>query len=250
MSGKMSRMARLKLMRPDRYGGMESKYRDGRGREHYDNGRFAPMRNDTNIEIEGRFRDDFDRYRYQDGRFAPVDWYDEIWDRYPYRTPEPMYHEADQMRGGYEMRPIGFDAGREWDGDRYRMDIGYTPRNEMERHSGHRVTGYARGAEESVEPMTKERAERWVNDMRNGAGTPGQHWTMDQAKQIMSRHGYQDDPVEFYVAINMMMSDYAKVAQKMGCDKEEFYAALADAFLNDADAHRDKLARYYRYIVM
>lgn len=253
MAGKMSRAAWLLMARSDRHD-MESKYRDGRGREHYDNGRFAPMRNDTNIEIEGRFRDDSGFERYEDGRFAPVGWYDEIWDghiddRYPHRRPAPIYR-SDDMRGSYEMRPIGFDAGREWDGSHQRARIDYEPRNEMEHRSGSRATGYARGSEDDVEPLTRERAERWVQSMHNASGMRGQHWTMDQAKQIMARCGYQDDPVEFYAALNMMMSDYAKAAQKLGVDKEDFYAAMAHAFLNDDDAQRDKLARYYRYVVM
>ena len=96
--------------------------------------------------------------------------------------------------------------------------------------------------------MTKEKAERWVHSMKGAGGGTGQHWTMDQAKQIMTRYGYQADPMEFYVALNMMKSDYAKVAQKMGVDKEEFYACMADAFLNDEDAQHGKLARYYEYI--
>ena len=54
MPRNMSRMARMEIMRPDRTRGAESRFRDRRGREHYDDGRFAPMRNDTNIEIEGR----------------------------------------------------------------------------------------------------------------------------------------------------------------------------------------------------
>lgn len=220
MAGKMSRAAWLLMMRPDRREGMESRFRDDRGREHYDS-----------------------------GRFAPSDWYGEVWGRSPDRRPAPVYREDVPLKGGYEMNPIGFDASREWDGSRTRMDVGYTPRNEMDHRSGHRMSGYARGEDDDVEPLTRARAVRWVNDMRGADGMSGQHWTLEQAKQIMSRHGYQDDPVEFYVALNMMMSDYVKVAQKLGCDKEEFYAALADAFLNDEDAHSDKLARYYRYIV-
>ena len=99
-----------------------------------------------------------------------------------------------------------------------------------------------------MEPMTKEAAEKWVRSMKGAAGGPGQHWTMEQAKQIMTRYGYQADPVEFYVALNMMKSDYVKAAQKVGADKEEFYAAMADAFLNDEDAKADKLALYHHYI--
>lgn len=249
--GKLNRTTMLLMMRPDRRDGMESRFRDGRGREHCDNGRYAPMRSETNIEIEGRFRDDRDRERFPAVDFEPRSprmRHDE--DRGPMGDAYPMYRGRDGMRaGGYEMRPIGFSAAREWDGDRHRTDAGYEPRDEMAYRTSHRRGGYARGGEDWVEPLTSDKAERWVRGMRNATGAPGQHWTMDQTKQIMARHGYQDDPVEFYAAINLMWSDYVQAAQKVGCDKEDLYAALADAFLNDADARPDKLARYYAEIV-
>lgn len=290
MPRRMSRMARMEIMRPDRTREPESRFRDRTGREHYEDGRFAPMRNDTNIEIEGRFRDDRGgerlenrrgsemnygaesrRYRRDDmGRFRADYDYEtygaqgrsnggrmnrEDWERrdggrmnYP-GSPFPVYQERDGMRGGgYDMNRIGFNANREWDGDRVGMNMEYPMRNEMAYMPGQREAGHAMGAGMMMQPMTKEEAERWVQSMRSSIGTRGQHWTMEQAKQIMTRHGYQHDPTEFYVALNMMKSDYSKAAQKVGADKEEFYAAMADAFLNDEDANEDKLALYHHYI--
>ena len=263
MPRRMSRMARMEIMRPDRTRDAESRFRDRRGREHYDDGRFAPMRNDTNIEIEGRFRDDRSGERFAQRRGEPMN-YNHRWDDMERRGgsmnygenhypcgPFPVYRERDGMRGGgYDMNRIGFDANREMD-QNYGMDAGYRMRNEMERMPGMRMAGgHASGMDEgmAMEPMTKEKAEQWVRSMKGAGGMPGQHWTMEQAKQIMARHGYQDDPVEFYVALNMMKSDYTKAAQKMGVDKEEFYACMADAFLNDEDAKADKLALYHHYI--
>lgn len=276
MPRRMSRMARMEIMRPDRTREADARFKDRRGREHYDDGRFAPMRNDTNIEIEGRFRDNRGRERFEDGRFAPIN-YDHRWDgmerrdggqmnygmesrsgdygrgnygknHYPY-GPFPVYRERDGMRGGgYDMNQIGFNANREMD-QNYGMDAGYRMRNEMEYNHGSRMAGgHASGMEHQLEPLSREKAEQWVRSMKGAAGGPGQHWNMEQAKQIMTRHGYQDDPVEFYVVLNMMKSDYTKAAQKMGVDKEEFYACMADAFLNDEDAQPNKLARYYEYI--
>lgn len=291
MPRRMSRMARMEIMRPDRTREAESRFRDRRGREHYDDGRFAPMRNDTNIEIEGRFRDDYSgyeapgmnygmepesrRYRRDDmGRFRSD--YDhetygamgrvgdrnprEDWERrdggrmnygeshYP-GAPFPVYREHDGMRGGgYDMNRIGFNANREWDPGRYGMNIDYPMRNEMAYMPGSKEAGHAMGMGMMMQPMTKEEAEKWVQSMKSSIGTRGQHWNMEQAKQIMTRYGYQHDPIEFYVTLNMMKSDYSKAAQKVGADKEEFYAAMADAFLNDEDANEDKLALYHHYI--
>ena len=273
-----------------RTGDMENRFRDRTGREHYDDGRFAPMRNDTNIEIEGRFRDDRTGYaapgmryamepesrryrrdnmgrfrsdydmetygpqsRYESSRMAREDWERRDGGRMNYPGgPFPVYRESDGMRGGgYEMNRIGFDANREWDGDRYGMNANYEMRNETEYRPGMRMEGgHAMGmGEEEIKPMSKEMAEKWVHSMKGANGSRGQHWNMEQAKQIMTRYGYQADPVEFYVALNMMKSDYTKAAQKMGVDKEEFYAAMADAFLNDEDAKDHKLVRYCRAVV-
>lgn len=159
------------------------------------------------------------------------------------------------------MNQIGFDATRdrrpEYPVSNYRemsvdypMDAGYA---EHGRKSSSE-SGYASGLDSdgyalSSNRMTQEKAEDWVHNMRSATGTQGQHWTLDQAKQVMHRHGLNCDPLEFYVAINMMKSDYGKVAKKLGVDKEEFYACMADAFLNDNDAYKDKLERYYRSVV-
>lgn len=59
---------------------------------------------------------------------------------------------------------------------------------------------------------------------------------MEQAKQIMDQQGYSGDEVDFFVAINMMYSDYCKVAKRNNCGTTEFYAAMAKAFLDDKDA--------------
>lgn len=235
---KMSKTARMLMMRPDRedrYGRMESRFRDRQGREHY-----APMR--SGVERGGRFRDGRDYERFT-ARYPVTDWYDESWSwpmegRYVDRSGPRLWRE--------ESRPIGFDAARGWQ-RQPRSDMGYHDRDEMEYRTAHRMGGYA-GAVSRPEPLTRERAERWVKSMTNEAGTPGQHWTFDQAKQLMTRHGLQDDPVEFYAALNMMYSDYSKAAQKLGVDKDDFYALMAHAFLDDPDAPGDKLARYCEYI--
>lgn len=224
----------------------ESRFRDRRGRWHYDNGRFAP-RSETNIGIEGRFRNDhaWDRRGdYAPGMRGGADMdYDPDMGYMPWLPP---VYETD-MRYDSPARQIGFMAtGGELDSD-YRSDAGYHNRGEMERHGSHAMSGYASGGE--VPQLTREKAEQWVRSMQNANGTRGQNWNMEQARHIMSRYGFQCDPLEFYVALNMMKSDYSKVAAQLGVDKEEFYAAMAKAFLMDEDAHKDKLARYWQYVV-
>lgn len=97
--------------------------------------------------------------------------------------------------------------------------------------------------------MPKKEAEDWVDEMENADGTKGQHWSIEQSKSLKERLDLDLDPVEFYVALNMMYSDYCEVAKKFGVDNAEFYACLANGFLKDKDAVHDKLERYYEYIV-
>lgn len=98
--------------------------------------------------------------------------------------------------------------------------------------------------------LTREKAEEWVRKMSHN----GQMWTFEDAKRIGEECGVKDDKqsqIDFYAALNMVASDYGKVARKYGIDDERFYADLAIAFLHDEDGKRpaEKLAAYYKAVV-
>lgn len=182
-------------MRNDYDGETYDRYRDRQGRERYDNGRYAPMRNNL---------DDGDRQE-------PY---------YPYVPPV------------YNPRNAGNKIGFSIDGQ---MEKVVPIESRMGYHSGG--------------PLTKEKAEEWTRKMENEDGTTGPHWTMDQIKQVMAQRNIDCDPLEFYVAINMMYSDYCKVAKKLNVNSVDFYADMAKAFLDDKDAGEHKLEKYFEYIV-
>lgn len=96
--------------------------------------------------------------------------------------------------------------------------------------------------------LTMQEAEEWVGHMENVDGSTGAYWPMSQTEQIRAQHEISCGPVEFWVAINMMYSDYCGAAKKNSVNTVAFYASMAEAFLNDPDAKPDKLARYYRCI--
>ena len=98
-------------------------------------------------------------------------------------------------------------------------------------------------------PLTKEQAMEWVAEMENADGTRGGHWSMEETEVIRMQRGIDCDSVMFFAAMNMMYSDYCRVAEKTGAASIDFYAYMAKAFLDDRDAAPNKLARYYRYIV-
>jgi len=100
-----------------------------------------------------------------------------------------------------------------------------------------------------MEKMDEHTAKTWTAEMENEDGTTGPHWTMEQTKQIATQKGVTCDPVEFWVAMNMVFSDYYSVAKKLNVNNTDFYVEMAKAFLDDKDAQPDKLARYYEYVV-
>lgn len=100
--------------------------------------------------------------------------------------------------------------------------------------------------------LTKEKAEKWVKHMRSGDHR-GEMWTMEDAKELAKKYGIEDkqELLDFYAALNMVHSDYSEVAKEWGVDDEDYYAALACAFLYDDDGKppSEKLAAYYKYVV-
>ena len=98
-------------------------------------------------------------------------------------------------------------------------------------------------------PLTKAQAVSWVGAMKNEDGTHGGHWTMEATEQVRKKLNIDCDPAAFYAAMNMMYSDYCKVAEKFSANTADFYACMAKAFLDDKDAQPHKLERYFRWIV-
>lgn len=100
----------------------------------------------------------------------------------------------------------------------------------------------------SAQELTIKDAKLWTSKMENSDGTKGPHWTIDQAKQIMAQRNISGSPAQFWVAINMIYSDYCTVIKNAGVSNVDFYANMAKAFLDDKDAQPDKLMRYYEHI--
>ena len=103
---------------------------------------------------------------------------------------------------------------------------------------------------DEAEGFTEEDAKAWTAKMENEDGTTGPHWTFEQCKQVMQQHNMNCDPVEFWVAMNAVYSDFCKVNEKHGIRNIDYYVDAACAFwLEDKDAVKNKEAAYYRYVV-
>ena len=138
----------------------------------------------------------------------------------------------------YEDRWVDVDQEEEYDRKRKPYDArkGYQRRDRENDRSD----------EDEWEPkkLTKYGAEMWVRNMQNSDGSSGAHWDYNQTEQVRQQKGYKCDPVAFYATMNMMYSDYCQAARDIGCNTVDFYAAMAKAFLEDADAPSDKIERY------
>lgn len=211
--------------------GAETRFRDRRGREHYDNGRYAPMNDMDDDEMENRWNrresagNNYGDMAYHGSPYVP-----------------PVYDEGNKRT----MNRIGFAVGEEV-GNNYRTMVEYPRMNEMDHKAGEYVPGHS--SSKAYPKFTKELAEEWTSGMENEDGTKGPHWTLEQAKQVMAQRNIDCDPLEFWAVLNAVYSDYSALAKRHNVNSMDFYADMAKAWLSDKDAMDGKAARYFEHIV-
>lgn len=227
--------------------GPESRFRDRDGREHYDNGRYAPM--SQGGEYSGRPMD-------RGGYSYPRSEYMEPYSHYP-STPyvPPVYQREDgQNWEGYRpMNRIGFSVDGEMErlprelGHEYPMSAGYEGREEMSRYQG---DGYSMGQRPRVMPVfNRQMAMEWTAGMVNADGTKGPHWTMEETNKLHTQHSLTCSKEEFWAVMNSLYSDYCEALRESSASTPETYVRLAKAWISDKDAIPNKAAAYYTYIV-
>lgn len=158
------------------------------------------------------------------------------------RENEPRY---ERMPYYYrEPRRIGFDR------DPYARRYGSTRMGEDYGYGGNFDRGYGGYNEyDNSEGLSWEETKDWMMHLRDTDGKTGPHWNIDQTNKAYEKKKLDCEPHEFWAAMNMLYSDYGSVAKKFGVDNADFFACLAEAFLDDDDAIKDKLAAYYECIV-
>lgn len=92
-------------------------------------------------------------------------------------------------------------------------------------------------------PLTEQKANEVVSKMVNKDGTRGGHWSMSQVKEVIRTHPElkEFDCYDFFVALNMMYSDYYNPKFTT-----EDYIQLAEDFIGDEDAPKNKVIRYIK----
>lgn len=210
--------------RTNGYNEREMRQRDSRGRymmgDTYATGDYPEMR---------QRRDS--RGRYMTGTY---DMYDEQpmigFDRDEYRSRSLMPMEYGENRSRMSA----------YDGDIYAKGSIVMSPNRM-KNGMMNDGGY-----QEMDEMT---AMKMVKKMQNEDGTRGGHFKYDQTEEMRKQLCPDCDQNEFFLAMNMMYSDYCNVAKQMGIDKPEYYAHMAKAFICDKDAKDHKLQRYFDEIV-
>ena len=151
--------------------------------------------------------------------------------RYIDPDPMPRYPDADDY--DRRMPRIGFAQGDDWDHKRSQYDHGGASSRTVKMPRQH---------------LTHDEAKEWTEHMANADGTTGAHWPYEQAVQLMTQRGLDCNKDDFWAVLNMMYSDYSKVAKSYSVDNPNFYADMTAAFLRDEDAVDGKAAVYWECI--
>lgn len=98
------------------------------------------------------------------------------------------------------------------------------------------------------EHFCKETAECAVHMMKNGDGTCGEHWTLEQTTSVANQQGIKFEhfnEYDWYYVLNMMRSDYYEMYK----DDTNSYIKLAKCWLMDKDVAKGKAFRYWMHVV-
>ena len=102
--------------------------------------------------------------------------------------------------------------------------------------------------------FNEEQARKAVNKMQNEDGTKGPHWSLDETTSLASQYGVglnnRFNRYDWFVALNMIYSDYYKVIINItNSNSPKHYVEFAKAWLNDKDIDEGKMWYYYIYVM-
>ena len=88
--------------------------------------------------------------------------------------------------------------------------------------------------------FNEEHARKAVMKMENEDGTRGPHWSIEETTTLASQYGIsltgKYNRYDWYVALNMVYSDYYRVIMNItGSNNTKHYVEFAKAWLNDKD---------------
>ena len=102
--------------------------------------------------------------------------------------------------------------------------------------------------------FNEEQARKAVNKMENEDGTRGPHWSIEETTSLANQFGVslnnRFNRYDWFVALNMIYSDYYKVLVNItNSNTPKHYVEFAKAWLNDKDIDEGKMWYYYIYVM-
>lgn len=99
--------------------------------------------------------------------------------------------------------------------------------------------------------FNEEHARKTAMKMENEDGTRGPHWSLEETSALASQYGIslsgKFNRYDWFVALNMVYSDYYKVLLNItGSNNIKHYIEFAKAWLNDKDIDEGKMWYYYQ----
>lgn len=102
--------------------------------------------------------------------------------------------------------------------------------------------------------FNEEHARKAVSKMENEDGSRGQHWSIEETTSLANQHGIslnnRFNRYDWYVALNMVYSDYYKVIVGISnSNNTKHFVEFAKAWLADKDIDEGKMWYYYIYVM-
>ena len=73
----------------------------------------------------------------------------------------------------------------------------------------------------------------------------GEYWDLATTSSLKNDYGIVTDDYSFYIVMNSLANDYGSVIDK---DDTDTYVKMANSFINDDDAVKDKVWKYFTTI--
>lgn len=101
--------------------------------------------------------------------------------------------------------------------------------------------------------FNEEHARKAVSKMENEDGTRGPHWSIEETTTLANQYGVslgnRFNHYDWFVALNMVYSDYYKVIINItNSNSTKHFVELAKAWINDKDIDEGKMWYYYIYV--
>ena len=118
----------------------------------------------------------------------------------------------------------------------------------------HKLFKYKAYEQEYGPHFNQEEARKAVSKMQNEDGSRGPHWSLEETTSYANQHGINlngnFNRYDWFVALNMIYSDYYKVIVNItNSNNAKHFVEFAKAWLNDKDIDEGKMWYYYIYVM-